>query len=234
MSDVYTGQELDLFRLAENWKRYLARQIPLRGAGRVLEVGAGLGATTGVLCDGSQREWICLEPDRSLAERLQSSIHAGRLPRICTTRVGTLAAITSGDFDVVLYVDVLEHIQDDANELVTAGRLLAPGGQLVVLSPAHPWLFSRFDAAIGHVRRYTRSTLRRAGPAGLILQRMIYLDAAGMLLSLGNRLLLRQSLPTEPQILFWDRWIVPLSQLLDPLFGYRVGKSILGVWRKAG
>ena len=53
-----------------------------------------------------------------------------------------------------------------------------------------------------------------------------------MLLSLANRLLLQQKLPTLKQILFWDKRVIPLSRILDPVLGYRVGKSILGVWQK--
>jgi hypothetical protein len=43
---------------------------------------------------------------------------------------------------------------------------------------------------------------------------------------------LRQSLPTRRQIGFWDTYIVRASKVLDPVFGYRLGKSILAVWRR--
>lgn len=73
----------------------------------------------------------------------------------------TLAALPRDSrFDTILYIDVLEHIADDRAELVEAARRLNPGGYLVVLSPAHQWLFTAFDAAIGHVRRYTAKSLR--------------------------------------------------------------------------
>jgi hypothetical protein len=60
-----------------------------------------------------------------------------------------------------------------------------------------------------------------------------YLDAAGILASMGNRLVLRRRMPTEQQMRFWDRCLVPVSRRIDKVFGYRVGKSILGVWKKA-
>ena len=81
-----------------------------------------------------------------------------------------------------------------------------------MLSPAHPFLFTPFDAAIGHFRRYTRASLHRAAPATLSLEKLVYLDAAGMLASAGNRLLLRSAMPTERQILTWDRLLVPVSR----------------------
>src|SRR5262249_19702357 len=94
------------------------------------------------------------------------------------------------------------------------------------------WLFTPFDAAIGHFRRYAKGTLRAAAPAGLPLVRLAYLDAAGMLASLGNRLVLRSAVPTPAQIAVWDRFLVPFSRWIDPMVGYSIGKSVLAVGTK--
>ena len=61
---------------------------------------------------------------------------------------------------------------------------------------------------------------------------MEYLDSVGFFASLANRLLLKQQNPTLKQILFWDRVLVPCSRLVDPLFLFRAGKSVVGVWEK--
>jgi hypothetical protein len=45
-----------------------------------------------------------------------------------------------------------------------------------------------------------------------------------------NKLLLKQSLPTLRQILFWDNYLIPASKAVDPWFKYAVGKSIVAVW----
>jgi len=111
---------------------------------------------------------------------------------------------------------------------------LAAGGALIVLSPAHQFLFSPFDKALGHFRRYSARELRAIGPPGLKCETIRYLDSAGMILSLGNKLLLRQSIPTAKQIHVWDRYFVPISRVVDRLLGYRLGKSIIGVWRNEG
>jgi 2-polyprenyl-3-methyl-5-hydroxy-6-metoxy-1,4-benzoquinol methylase len=231
----YDGQELDLFAQAVNWKRYFAAQMRSFLGRRVLEVGAGLGATTRMLCDGTPRSWTCLEPDAELAGKLRDSLaHAS--PSATTAFdviVGSLDDIPARPtFDTILYVDVLEHIADDRAELANAARRLLPAGHLLVLSPAHQWLFSPFDKAVGHFRRYRRSTLRSAAPPNLRLVRLRYLDSVGMLASLANRLLLRASQPTAAQIRFWDSRLVPASRWLDGWLGFRVGKSILGVWQK--
>jgi SAM-dependent methyltransferase len=233
MSYTYVGSELDLFEAAVRWKSYVYRQVSPHLGREVLEVGAGHGGTTKVLCDGRADRWTCLEPDASLADRLMAAIRDGKLPDCCRMQIGTLADLDDRQrFDTILYMDVLEHIADDRVELAMAADRLRPGGRLIVLAPAHPWLFTPFDAAIGHFRRYTRPMLWAAAPAGLTLVRLAYLDSAGMLASLGNRLLLKSAMPTPSQIAVWDRLLVPCSRRTDPLFGYSLGKSVLGVWRK--
>ncbi|HEX7670077.1 MAG TPA: hypothetical protein VF395_10860, partial [Polyangiaceae bacterium] len=74
MSFAYVGTELDVFALAENWKRYYGSFLAPFLSGDVLEVGAGLGATTRALCDGSARRWTCLEPDPELARRIDAAL----------------------------------------------------------------------------------------------------------------------------------------------------------------
>jgi SAM-dependent methyltransferase len=226
----YVGTELDLFAHARRWKAaWIARVRPFV-SGDVLEVGAGLGANTRDLQSGDVRSWTCLEPDARLAGRLREAVAA--VPR-CRVTVGDTGSI-AGPFDCVLYADVLEHVEDDRAEASRAASLLRPGGRIVVLAPAHPSLYSPFDRAIGHYRRYDARSLRACMPPGCVETRLEYLDSAGMLLSLANRLLLRQSMPTLRQVMFWDRVVVPVSRVLDPLLGRRIGKSILAAWTLRG
>jgi hypothetical protein len=158
---------------------------------------------------------------------------AGNLPPCCEVRIGALDHLDAAErFDAILYIDVLEHIGDDRGELERAAAHLKPAGLLIVLAPAHQWLFTPFDQAIGHFRRYTKETLSAVVPRSLRRVELVYLDVVGLLASLGNRLLLRQTMPTARQIALWDRMMVPLSRAIDPLLLYTVGKSILGVWQR--
>ncbi len=232
--DRYVGTELELFRHALHWKRYFARRLAPHLKGAVLEVGAGMGGTTATLSESRDGAWTCLEPDPALASQLRWKIAEGLLPTHCEVVQGTVATLSpERRFDAILYVDVLEHIEDDLAEISAAGARLAPEGKLIVLSPAHPWLFSPFDAAIGHFRRYDRESLERLTPAGLRLVRVEYLDSVGVIANAANRFLMKQGMPTLSQLRFWDRVLVPLSTLLDPLTLRRLGKSVLAVWRES-
>ena len=61
--------------------------------------------------------------------------------------------------------------------------------------------------------------------------RSIYLDSIGMLASIGNRLVLSQSMPRPGQIVLWDKVMVRCSRLVDPLLFYSLGKSVLSIWK---
>ena len=232
----YVGKELELFQHAIRWKTYYARALRRFITGDVLEVGAGLGATSRFLCNGEQRSWTCLEPDAGLHAQLEASLRASPLASPGRAVLGTVASLPPEErFDAILYVDVLEHIEDDRGELAGSAARLRAGGHVVVLAPAHQALYSPFDKAIGHFRRYSRPSLLAAAPPALHPVAAYYLDAVGMVASFANRLLLRASIPTYQQILFWDRALVPASRLIDPILAYRVGKSVVAIWtRSAG
>lgn len=226
----YPGGELDLFREARHWKSYWSSRVAGWVSGDVLEVGAGLGANMPFLMRTALTSWTCLEPDKALAERLQAM---PRPPVPLLIVSGTLDSLPpAATFDSILYIDVLEHIDNDQAELRSAAARLRSGGALIVLAPAHQFLFSAFDRPIGHYRRYDKVSLRAAGPETCTLRALYYLDSIGMLASLANRWILRQPLPTARDVACWDSYMVPASRLLDPVTGRRIGKSIVAVWTK--
>lgn len=225
----YVGTELELFAAAVRWKAYFSRSIRGWIRGDVLEVGAGIGANTLLLHNQAVRSWHALEPDAALAVDLERAL--APLPD-CRVTIGTTATAALDRYDSVLYIDVLEHIADDNAELARASALLKPSGSLIVLAPAHQFLYSEFDKAIGHYRRYDATSLRAAGPPGCRLDALYYLDSVGILASLANRTFLKRSQPTPAQIAVWDRYFVGASKLLDRLTLRRIGKSVIGVWTR--
>lgn len=227
----YAGLELEVFAHAVNWKSYFRSHIAQFLTGDVLEIGAGIGSTTRLLCNAAKSRWTCLEPDPALAEVLARDEELARLK--CEILVGSLQDIKKHRlFDAIIYIDVLEHIEDDTSELRSAVDHLRANGTLTVLAPAHQFLFTPFDKAVGHFRRYSKKTLLQAAPTTLQIERLMYIDSVGSLASVANRFLLKSGMPGSRQIAFWDHVLVPLSKVLDRLLGYSIGKSVLAVWRK--
>jgi SAM-dependent methyltransferase len=150
---------------AEHWwfaarRRIVAalieRQVPLKPGARILEVGAGTGSNLAMLQRFGRVDAI--EPDagaRALASRRGGiEVSGGLLP----DRV----EIADGRYDLIVLLDVLEHIDQDVASLRMLRRKLAPGGRMLLTVPAAPWMWSAHDAAHHHKRRYTATTFRRA------------------------------------------------------------------------
>src|SRR5438093_3106046 len=118
MTYCYEGAELEVFRLAVNWKAYYAAHLRRFITGDTLEVGAGLGGTPRCLCDRTQRSWTCLEPDGSLRDALETSLAEDPLSVPTRTLQCTVADLAPAElFDTIIYIDVLEHIENDRGEL---------------------------------------------------------------------------------------------------------------------
>lgn len=132
----YVGSEIELFADAVGWKRYVRDRISPYIRGRVLEVGAGIGAFTEHLAPLAPEHWSCLEPDLDLLAEIAHRRTEGRIPHTVQSVPGTVADIPTGvQFDSILYLDVLEHIVDHRAETARAADLLAPGGHLIILAP---------------------------------------------------------------------------------------------------
>ncbi len=78
-------------------------------------------------------------------------------------------------YDLILMLDVLEHIADDQESLAAAWKALRPGGHLLLTVPALSWLWSRHDEANAHHRRYGRGELRNElSKVGFVVEEVRY------------------------------------------------------------
>lgn len=231
-NNKYIGNELDLFSNAINWKKYWVKIIEPYLGTKILDVGAGIGATARVLSQLKYERYLALEPDADFISRMIQAKLDGIFDNKFECLIGKTENLQMKDrFDTILYIDVLEHIENDKDELTLVAQHLLPGGRIIILSPAHQWLYTPFDEAIGHVRRYNKKSLILAKPDNLIVEQICYLDSVGLLASAGNRLIFRSSTPNKLQITTWDSWFVPCSTVIDKIIRYKLGKSIIGIFR---
>jgi SAM-dependent methyltransferase len=128
-------------------------------------------------------------------------------------------------------VNVLEHIPDDVAALRTMAALVRPGGAVVLIVPAFPSAMSSFDWAIGHQRRYTRSSLRAAlRAAGLVVEQLRYVNPIGLVGWYVTVKVLGRSPHNGALLRIYDRTVVPLARLLDRLPA-PFGQSVFAVAR---
>ena len=218
-------------------RELLLRYRPASDGISVLDVGCGTGATLKAVDDVG----TALGIDRS-PEAL----------RFCQTRgISRLAQgaaeelpVASGSVDVVLALDLLEHIRDDAAAARELARVLRPGGVLVVTVPAGPELWSEHDEALDHLRRYRAKRLRRIlVDAGFDVQKLSSAITALLLpiaaLRLAQRILPRKKGAPETAFIIPPRpvnWVLTEILRLERLwlrrFSLPVGVSLVAVARK--
>jgi SAM-dependent methyltransferase len=133
-------------------RHLLARQVRTMPPGRALDIGAAAGGNTRVLLN---RGW-----DAIALEHSEDGARIARERGLPVVRADALSLpFPDASLDLVVAYDVLEHIPDDDRAVQEICRALRPGATALVAVPADPQLWSAHDDAVGHVRRYTRSTL---------------------------------------------------------------------------
>jgi SAM-dependent methyltransferase len=218
----YTGiANLEVMEEAVRYNRFLLDMIlPLAlERRRVLDFGAGTGTfACKLLAEGA--DICCVEPDPRLRLALQRKI---------PQTYGDLAELASESIDLAYSLNVLEHIEDDAAALSGLRRVLKPGGRLVLYVPAFMVLFSAMDRAIGHVRRYRKKALARlVESAGFAIDDVRYADSLGFLAALAFKAAGPRSGALSPRaVKFYDRWLFPVSRILDLGLAPIVGKNLV-------
>ncbi len=220
---------LDLLWRAEaalrNYSAYIVQLIrralprPLATMSRVLDFGCGVGTIGALLVDRTKLRLDGVESDPAI--------------RALITDKGfnVYASLAQVDelYDLVLCVNVLEHIADDSAALRQLHHVLKDDGVLVLYVPAFRILWSTMDDLAGHYRRYTRSALERTViDCGFRIHASRYCDAAGFFASLLYRLVARTERPPSLQSLrLYDRVGVPVTRLLDAVVHGCFGKNVL-------
>jgi 2-polyprenyl-3-methyl-5-hydroxy-6-metoxy-1,4-benzoquinol methylase len=218
---------------------YLAWQLdqfrPWLGQ-RILEVGCGVGGIVSLL--GPRERIVGLDVERDVLEHARERF-ADR-PE-CSFAVADVAALSEAQldelaaerFDTVLCVNALEHMRDDIGGLRALERLLAPGGTLALLMPAHNALYGRYDLLDGHWRRYDKGYLRTLlKHTRLSLLRMYYFNAAGAIGWWIQYRLLRRSVHDESHF-GWMNRLIPLLRPLESWIKPPFGLSLVAVCRRA-
>jgi SAM-dependent methyltransferase len=228
--------ELGTLSDAGNFTDWIIDQFEPHLDGRVLEVGAGLGAVARQIARRHRTSNVtALEPAANVFDRLCADV--ADIPSVEAHRRTSsewLAAGHAAAYDTVLYVNVLEHIRDDAAELRTAFELVRPGGVVGLFVPALPRLYGSLDHKSGHYRRYRRQALEHlVVDAGFHLERINHLDALGIVpYWVMYRLFDRQRLDRASSQLY-DRVLVPIARATERIVGHPpIGKNLVVVARR--
>ncbi len=225
-----TGRDLE-DGSGQHQRRYRAYQLELIAphcGESVLEVGAGLGEFAAGF-EGLRRHVVTdVDPDcvASMARRFADR------PAVQARRLDLASGPVHLDPPVatVLAINVLEHLEDDAEALRRLASVVEPGGTVVIWVPGYEQLFGDFDRRVGHVRRYTPTTLTAAFVAAGLDP--VSVKPVNLLGGIAWWLTVRRGGVGSPRprlVQVYDRVVVPLTRRIERRMVPPFGQSVLGV-----
>jgi SAM-dependent methyltransferase len=174
----HIGRNFIVHRQLELVAKRLGRR-PLR----ILNIGCGTGGAVPTLAAFGEVHNVDAEP-ATLEFLRKRGIHNAKLV------TGIALPYDNGAFDVVVAMDVLEHIDAENAALTEWRRVLKQDGEVLITVPAYSWLCSTHDEALHHFRRYSRSHLTTAlRLAGFDVTKKSYAIAFSLPLVVGYRIL---------------------------------------------
>ena len=220
--------ELEFFDAAKNWRKYQFENILKYINFSVLEVGPGTGNNVQYYKDRAS-EITLLEINKRLASSLKSKFEEDKKITIQNSDIHS----QERKFDTILYMDVLEHIEDDKKEINRALEQLKPGGNLIFFVPAYQFLYSDFDKAVGHVKRYNKHfflSFKKDEKISIIELKYFY--SVGFFMAVLNKLFNKKTKKTiRLGVKIWDKLIF-FSKIMDLILLNKFGKSLLCVIKK--
>jgi len=134
------------FRVRRNIILALLEKYKILKTAKIFDFGCGSGYTVGYLQKlGYYAEAIEFGRSRGV----------GNLEVAQNNQIEAL----EGGFDLIMALDVVEHIEDDLGVISNLERALKPGGSLIITVPAHMWLWGVQDDVAHHFRRYTMKSV---------------------------------------------------------------------------
>ena len=227
----YFGKDLEAMSFANNYHRWLIAEFMPYIKGAVAEVGAGVGNVSRLILEADIESLAAFEPSANMYPLLQEALSTDKRAQAVNGFFGE-GQVGEG-FDTVMYVNVLEHIEDDAAELAKVRAALAQEGYLLIFVPALPWLYSELDRQVGHFRRYTKSGLvELVQKAGFSIVDVHYFDVAGILPWYIHFTLLKNQIGGG-SVSLYDRLVVPTMRVIEGLVPPPIGKNLLLVAKKS-
>ena len=222
--------------LAMEYHRWLWELMQEFVGHHVLDVGAGAGSYLPFL---KGRRVTCLDVSTDCVQRLRERFRDAEFEYLVSDVADPSfpSKLVGWGVDTVICLNVLEHIREDAVALRNLHDILLPtGGHLVLIVPAHQFLYGEMDRLAGHFRRYSRTQFTALlEESGFSVIKASYFNMLGAVGWWVNGRLFRPRTLSTPainrQILFFSRIVVPIIKRVERVVSPCFGQSLLVVGR---
>jgi ubiquinone/menaquinone biosynthesis C-methylase UbiE len=222
------SEVLEGLATAVNHRRWFVELALDRLGEHPIEIGSGLGDYALEWAPHFERFTATeADPERllQLKERLAGQTNV-------EVRQMFLPTDEENDYSGAVSYNVLEHIKDDVAALRSMGRLVRPGGAVVLIVPAFPFAMSPVDVATGHFRRYTRRSMTAAlHAAGLRVEQVRYVNALGLIGYYLATSVCKMTPKEGAMVRFYDRFVLPVTKGCERVVRTPFGQSVFAVAR---
>jgi glycosyltransferase involved in cell wall biosynthesis len=178
VDDEHGGRILARLNRAPRFTRWMAETIKPFVGERVLEIGAGTGNLTENLVP--RGFYMASDVNSQYLSRLEKLRQTRPYLHVQRTDAAQPETYPAEQFDTVVCLNVVEHLQDDVAALRNIRNALDEHGRAIILVPNGPALFGSLDTVLGHYRRYTREQLIHAcEEAGFRVQTLMKFNRIG-------------------------------------------------------
>ncbi len=234
MSDerIYFGKDLEAMSFAKNYHRWIIDEFKKCLGGHVAEVGAGMGSFSEYLLNADIKKLVAFEPSTNMFSLLEEKFFSNNNVETINAFFEEESYRYSDTFDSVCYVNVLEHIEDDAKALSHAYNALHHKGHILIFVPALSFLYSDLDKKLGHYRRYSkRELVEVVSSAGFTVKKVKYFDVAGIIPWYIAFVILKLS-ATQSNVSMYDNFVVPIMNRIERVITPPIGKNLILVGQK--
>lgn len=151
MNDLIGAKTLKIMSQAKNYNRWLFGLIRPWISSPAAEVGAGTGTFSRMMSNSGLAVTAIDKNSQYLSSIKRDD---PRISTIVANMENLLSSRLHNKFASVIVLNVIEHIQNDAQALANIYAMLRPSGLVVILVPAHPGAYGTLDKNLGHIRRY--------------------------------------------------------------------------------
>lgn len=220
MKNPQGADTLESMSQAQWYNQWTVNKFKQYLKGEILEVGCGIGNFTNFLA--KYGDVSAIDINREYAEQTKRLVKGKAKVGFGDIEKGQYF-FNDRNFDVVVCLNVLEHIKDDKRALNNLYNLLKKGGFLILLVPSHEFLFGGIDKSLGHYRRYNKQQLTKMSSSiGFKIIKARILNMLGALGWWFASRVLSNSKVEEGKIQLFNFFapiVLPLEDIVEPPFG---------------